>query len=419
MPKTAVDVLTNDKISAKIITKLNNNSGKSKKDLQQLVLDELILENPALEEKAIKDFKSNFGNVLKLLEEKKKIKAQGTTANKIYYLEQPEEPKKSPILESYDEIGVKARTAIIKYLKKDNSPVRKVLIEEIALMIGITKEDTLIRTSDSKYSRYKSIIGIQLTELTNEKVVNLIKINGVDCITLVTTKKEKSLKTTRKKESISPINKKNFLESSNKKILSNLEDYMKIKEKYEEKQREEILNALCDCDSSVFEKLCVDLICCFYDVDFKFGSINGGVDDHGIDGFVEVRDPMGFPPKKLAVQSKCFKDPKKGCTPTIINAFYGAMARKNIRKGFIITTGIFNKEAINKQFANEEGTCVIINAFNEDKQYNFGKNERMIICIDGKNLVRYLVHYQLGINIKDNNIISMDENYFLKKTKDA
>ena len=70
------------------------------------------------------------------------------------------------------------------------------------------------------------------------------------------------------------------------------------------------------------------------------------------------------------------------------------------------------EKAIQKQFTDERGTYVHVAKYH-DLNFDFGSHERMIICIDGKTLVNYMIEYKLGVLVSDEgNIVGIDREYF-------
>ena len=212
------------------------------------------------------------------------------------------------------------------------------------------------------------------------------------------------------------------MESYDNEISNTLDELKKeqirIQKEFNERQKENILKFICNSkeahDSSISETVASHVICKLYNIELNNAKVQGGPDDGGIDAIVTVKDPTGFPSKRVAIQMKCYDRPDKGCTPTEIRNFLGAMTLKDFRKGFMITTGVFDKHAVKKNFTNEKGTSVHVAKYHE-LNFDFGNHERMIICIDGATLVNYMVEYRLGVLVSDEgNIVGIDREYFEK-----
>ena len=193
-------------------------------------------------------------------------------------------------------------------------------------------------------------------------------------------------------------------------------EQLDVQIRFNEIQKSNVLDFICHSRkahySSVPEMVAAHIIAKLYGVELDNALLQGGVNDNGIDAVVVVKDPLGFPSKKVAVQMKCYENSDKGCTPNEISKLYGDMARLGFRKGFMVTTGIFDEKAIQKQFTDERGTYVHVAKYH-DLNFDFGSHERMIICIDGKTLVNYMIEYKLGVLVSDEgNIVGIDREYF-------
>jgi len=114
----------------------------------------------------------------------------------------------------------------------------------------------------------------------------------------------------------------------------------------------------------------------------------GGPNDEGIDGIIN-QDKLGL--DQIYVQSKRYKE-KQAIGGNDINAFMGAMGRKGVTKGVFITASHFTSGAIK--------------AAEENKQ-------QQIILIDGEELARIMVEYQIGATVMNTySVFKIDENFF-------
>lgn len=328
----------------------------------------------------------------------------------------------------------KLKQEVNKFILKnlENGSVNKVILTENTLKeLGINEEDKLDTSTESKYTLYKGIIGTVLAELNKSKVIEISGSKNKQVVSLIK-KEKKAVKKTQKTEQIvkkevkknnSKIkNFKNVMESYDNEISNTLDklksEHIRLQKEFNERQKENILNFICNSkeahDSSISETVASHVICKLYNIDLTNAKVQGGPDDGGIDAIVTVKDPTGFPAKRVAIQMKCYDRMDKGCTPTEIKTFLGAMTLKDFRKGFMITTGVFDKNAIKKNFTNEKGTSVHVAKYHE-LEFDFGNHERMIICIDGHTLVDYMVEYRLGVLVSDEgNIVGIDREYFDK-----
>jgi len=321
---------------------------------------------------------------------------------------------------------------ILKSLEK-GSINKNLLIENTLNELGVNETDRLDTSTESKYTLYKGIIGTVLAELTksnkisisgskNKQVVALVKVEKTKKEKVVKKEEKKNTKSIKKEVKVnSKIKKfKDVMESYDNQISNTLDEMkleqIRIQKEFNERQKINILKFICNSkeahDSSISETIASHVICKLYGVDTINAVIQGGPNDGGIDAVVTVKDPLGFPSKKVAIQMKCYEKPDKGCTPNEITKFYGDMARLGFRKGFMITTGIFDERAINKQFTDTQGTYVHVAKYH-DLEFDFGSHERMIICIDGKTLVEYMIEFKIGVLVSDEgNIVGIDREYF-------
>jgi restriction system protein len=137
-----------------------------------------------------------------------------------------------------------------------------------------------------------------------------------------------------------------------------------------------------------FENLVIDLL-----LAMGYGSTEGEVrrsikgSDEGIDGFVS-EDRLGF--GIIYVQAKRWADRK--VTRENLQAFIGAMAGQGGNRGVFVTTSTFTSDA--QTFARS------IKHFR-------------VILIDGSNLTRLMINYNLGVSDKRSFVIkAVDSDYF-------
>ena len=138
-----------------------------------------------------------------------------------------------------------------------------------------------------------------------------------------------------------------------------------------------------------FEQLVVDLM-------LKMG--NGGEDensgfvtsytgDEGIDGVIK-EDILGL--DTIYIQAKRYGENHKIDRPTL-QAFVGALDGKHAKKGVFITTSAFTNQAT-----------------------DYAKTtSARIILIDGRQLCRYMIQFNLGVVVKEQLLLKqLDQNYF-------
>lgn len=105
------------------------------------------------------------------------------------------------------------------------------------------------------------------------------------------------------------------------------------------------------------------------------GMVTQASHDDGIDGIIK-EDKLGL--EKIYIQAKRYAIGNTITKPTI-HAFAGALDEKKANKGVFITTSSFSKEA--KKFAED-------------------KSSKKIVLIDGEELARYMIEYNVGVSTK-------------------
>ena len=420
-------------IVTKIIDLVKNNPKISQKDVVSLVLN--AIESESEEDKTL--ILHTLNNLVQ-----NKVLKRINVGRKVTYSFNDFTSEEETIEEEKEETinTKKVKQDVNKFILKsliDGSINKVSLIENTLNELGITDNDKIDTSTESKFTLYKGIIGTVLAELNKSEKISLSGSKHKQVVSLVN--KEKEVKKTSVKKEVKEVKKQTKVskkEVSEKKVnedfiesvvdeydnrISDTLDKMKkeqeaVQRKYNEVQKLNILEFICHSRrahySSVPELLAAHIIAKLYGVTLDNAILQGGANDNGIDAVVVVKDPLGFPSKKVAVQMKCYENIDKGCTPNEISKLYGDMARLGFRKGFMVTTGVFDEKAIQKQFTDERGTYVHVAKYHE-LNFDFGSHERMIICIDGKTLVNYMIEYRLGVLVSDEgNIVGIDREYF-------
>ena len=418
-------------IVTKIIDLVKNNPKISQKDVVSLVLNSI--ESDSEEDKTL--ILHTLNNLVQ-----NKVLKRINVGRKVTYsfndftveLDETNEEEKEEVINTK-----KVKQDVSKFILKSliDGSINKVhLIENTLNELGITDNDKIDTSTESKFTLYKGIIGTVLAELNKSDKIIVSGSKNKQVVSLAA--KEKEVKKTSPKKETKKQTKVSKKEVSEKKVnedfiesvideydnqISDTLDKMKkeqedIQRKYNEIQKSNILEFICHSRrahySSVPELVAAHIIAKLYGVTLDNAILQGGANDNGIDAVVVVKDPLGFPSKKVAVQMKCYENIDKGCTPNEISKLYGDMARLGFRKGFMVTTGVFDEKAIQKQFTDERGTYVHVAKYHE-LNFDFGSHERMIICIDGKTLVNYMIEYGLGVLVSDEgNIVGIDREYF-------
>ena len=141
---------------------------------------------------------------------------------------------------------------------------------------------------------------------------------------------------------------------------------------------EEILEEVLKRNSDFFEVLVVKLLqkIGYGGFDIKSGIVTQRSNDGGIDGTIR-EDKLGF--DMIYIQAKKWeKDSSIGRQE--LQKFVGALAGKGASKGLFITTGKFSEGA--KKYSKEQKTVTIV-------------------LIDGKELAKLMIEYDLGVSVEN------------------
>lgn len=150
----------------------------------------------------------------------------------------------------------------------------------------------------------------------------------------------------------------------------------------------DLLDKLKQKDDSLFEVIVAKLL-----VNMGYGSsyddiiqLKGKTGDEGIDGIIK-QDVLGL--DKVYIQAK--KWTKSSVSGPAIREFTGALRQKHATKGVFITTSTFTEAA--RKCAKEVSDAIIL--------------------IDGQNLTKLMIEYNVGIQVEDNvQIKKIDEDFF-------
>lgn len=148
---------------------------------------------------------------------------------------------------------------------------------------------------------------------------------------------------------------------------------------------EDLLDILKDMNPYGFEDLVLDLL-----HHMGYGTSKSDLQrtrssqDEGIDGIISL-DGLGL--EKVYVQAKRWKSmvgrPE-------IQAFFGALAGKRAKKGVFITTSGYSREAT--QYASDVSDSIVL--------------------VDGDQLARYMIDFEVGVSSEVRRIPSIDTDYF-------
>ena len=154
------------------------------------------------------------------------------------------------------------------------------------------------------------------------------------------------------------------------------------------KLENDLLDKLIEKDASLFEVIVAKLL-----VSMGYGSsyddiiqLKGKSGDEGIDGIIK-QDVLGL--DKVYIQAK--KWTKSTVSGPEVQKFAGALRQKHATKGVFITTSTFTEAA--KKCAKEVSDTIIL--------------------MDGQNLTKLMIEYNVGIQIEDTvQIKKLDEDFF-------
>lgn len=165
------------------------------------------------------------------------------------------------------------------------------------------------------------------------------------------------------------------------------ENIDKIYKKINEQLADELLEIIFDKDPYYFERLVMDLL-----TKMGYGDLNNNSNivtkkscDEGIDGIIN-QDRLGL--DKIYVQAKRWNT---NISRPELQKFVGALSAKNSNKGIFITTSDFTKEA---------------------REYE-KKLSHTIILINGKELTKLMIEYNVGTQVTYSyDIKKIDNDYF-------
>jgi len=148
----------------------------------------------------------------------------------------------------------------------------------------------------------------------------------------------------------------------------------------------ELLEKIAEAPPSFFERLVLDLLYALgYGTSEEDLERSGKTGDSGIDGVISL-DKLGF--EKVCVQAKRWQG---SVGRPEVQAFYGALAGRRARKGVLITTSTFTRDA--QAFA--------------------GQVSESIVLIDGRRLTQLMIEHGVGVShYRSFRLPRVDEEYF-------
>lgn len=160
-----------------------------------------------------------------------------------------------------------------------------------------------------------------------------------------------------------------------------------IYKKINEQLSDELLEIILDKDPYYFERLVMDVLTKmgYGDPDNNSNIVTKKSGDEGIDGIIN-QDRLGL--DKIYVQAKRWNG---NVGRPELQKFVGALSEKKSTKGIFITTSDFTKDA--KEYANNLSTTIIL--------------------INGKELTKLMIEYNVGVQVNYSyDIKKIDNDYF-------
>lgn len=152
---------------------------------------------------------------------------------------------------------------------------------------------------------------------------------------------------------------------------------------------DELLEQISECSPSFFERLVIDLLLAmgYGGAIPDAGQHLGRSGDGGIDGIIN-EDKLGL--DIICIQAKRWKDT---VGRPVVQSFAGSMESHRAKKGVMITTSTFSRDAYD-----------ILERF-----------ERKIVLIDGKQLAQLMIDYDIGVSTAHSyEIKRIDSDYFVE-----
>lgn len=278
----------------------------------------------------------------------------------------------------------------LKNLKDGNQQSINKMMEDLSTYFKLTEEDLSIRVPSGQMGLFRNRVGWTRSYLKNAGLISYPE-RGVYQITqtgqdfLKTNPKQLRMKellqfpkynewratfgqSNEINESVSKTEKENTATP-----LEQLDATIKT---LHEQLASDILDSLKENSPKYFEKFVLDLLQAMGYGGFSKDSavVTGQTNDGGIDGII-YQDRLGL--EAIYVQAKRFASGSVG-SPDIRN-FIGSLALKGVTKGVFLTTSIFSQEA---------------------KKNASDSKQQKIILIDGLELTKLAIEYNVGVQIE-------------------
>lgn len=286
------------------------------------------------------------------------------------------------------------------YLLKDGDKTKRELTAALIAYFKLTEEDCNIKTKSGQTTQLMDRIGWTLQYLRRAQFVNIPQ-----RATYTLTERAKEYLSNHKTLSQDDLLEyPEFAEFSNRKRkegtliatpiveTSDMTPTEQLETAYESILKdlgEEILQKTLEQSPQFFEKLVLDLL-----LKMGYGNptdnsarVTPFVHDEGIDGIIP-QDRLGL--DKIYIQAKRYQ-PGNIVGKPAIQAFSGALDEQKATKGVFITTSSYSKEA---------------------RSY-IDKTSKKIILIDGSQLSRLMIEYNVGVSVKRTyEVKRIDSDYF-------
>lgn len=298
------------------------------------------------------------------------------------------------MIPKYDEMY----KALLEVLKDEKEYTTKEYREKVANLLNISKEDREVLLESGKGNKYNTTLNwtcvylkkAKLLESTKRGVIKITK-RGLDLlmsnpqiIDNSTLKKydefNEFLNISKENKSVEEIitteeNPQDIFEKSFKEISTILQ--------------EEILEEVMRQTPYFFENLVVKLLQKIgYGTFINSGKVTKKSNDEGIDGIIN-QDKLGF--DAIYIQAKKWDKDSTISRPEI-QKFVGALAGQGATKGLFITTAKFSEGA---------------------REYSEKQHTTKIVLIDGMELAKLMIEYNLGVSIESvYEIKKIDSDFF-------
>ena len=280
---------------------------------------------------------------------------------------------------------------------KDKDLNRRQMVEEMKVYFNLSDEDMNIRTKSGSISQVVDRTGWALQYLRRAAFVEIkdgkyhITQRGLDFLSshkalaicdLLEYKEFAEFSNRKKKSASEPV--------SSTQVTSEQTPTEQLEQAYDSIEKdlvEDLLEMVKHQSPSFFEQLVVDLLVKMgYGGSFENSAhVTKYTNDNGIDGII-YEDKLGL--DKIYIQAKRWENqvsrPK-------IQEFAGALVGQNANKGVFITTSTYSKDA---------------------RQYVQGIQQK-IVLIDGRELAKYMIEYNVGVSVKKvYEVKKIDNDYF-------